>query len=35
VERARNNQRSRVRLASDYEIGKVNVEAPRRAPQLS
>jgi hypothetical protein len=24
----------RIRLASEYEIGKVNVEAPRRAPQV-
>jgi hypothetical protein len=31
VEPARN---SRIRLASQYEIGKVNVEAPRRAPQV-
>jgi len=35
VEPARNSQKSKIRLASNYEVGKVNVEAPRRAPQLS
>jgi PD-(D/E)XK nuclease superfamily protein len=34
VEPARNNQRFNIRLASSYEIGKVNVEAPRKAPQV-
>jgi hypothetical protein len=35
VEPARNGQKCNIRLASNYEIGKVNVEAPQRAPQLS
>ncbi len=35
VEPARNGQRNKIRLASEYEIGKVKLEAPRRAPQLN
>jgi PD-(D/E)XK endonuclease len=35
VEPARNRQKRKIRLALEYEIGKVRLEAPRRAPQFN